>query len=61
MAACNQVAIGFLQIAGGRVETTIALPYVLTTECQKENYAMPEQAYVLAEQGFNVQTLFRSP
>ncbi len=65
MVACNQVAIRFLQIAGGKgVETTMAIPHVLAAECQKESYAVPEQADVLtelAEQGFNVQALFRSP
>ncbi len=50
---CSQAKTAFLKIAGGkRVDTTIALPHWLTTEYQEENYAVPKQADVLAEQDF---------
>ncbi len=50
IAACNQMKIVSLKIAGGQeMATTMALPHLLTPEGQEETSAMLEHADVLAE------------
>ncbi len=52
-AAYIQSEIAYLQIAGGQeMATSIALPHLLTPECQEDTCTMPEQANALAEQAF---------
>ncbi len=49
IATCNQGKIAFLQIADGQeIETTMALPHLLTPECLEEDCAVSEQADILA-------------
>ncbi len=46
-AACNQLEIAVVQIAGGHeVETKMALTHLSTHEFQEENYAIPERQQV---------------